>query len=183
MTKNLGPSICKIKIQEGDQIIQPFCRIGSPQKIRSPIINLMNFQKAEKSTAESCRMNWNLMNDKEFGCFKLLKLKYRRGNQIIHPFCRIGSPQENRPHLFNLMSFQKGEKSTAESYRMHWNLMNNDEFGSLKFLKLKYKWGDQIIRCSGELLPPKKLGPPSLIWQIFRKLRKLLLLHLGCIEI
>ena len=34
------------------------------------------------------------MNDIEFGSFKLLKLKYRRGYQIIQRFCRIGFPQE-----------------------------------------------------------------------------------------
>ena len=34
------------------------------------------------------------MNDEDFGSFKLLKLKYRRGYQIIHRFCRIGFPQE-----------------------------------------------------------------------------------------
>ena len=59
------------------------------------------------------------MNDEEFDSVKFLELKYRRGDQIIQPFCRIGSPQEIRSPLFNLMSFQKAEKSTAESYRMH----------------------------------------------------------------
>ena len=81
------------------------------------------------------------MNDKEFGSFKFLKLKYRRGDKIIQPFCRIGSPQEIRYPLINLMSFKKAEKSTAESYRTNSNLINDDEFGSLKFLKLIYKWG------------------------------------------
>ena len=77
------------------------------------------------------------MNDRKFGSLKLLKLKYRSVDQIIQPFCRIGSPQEIRSPLFNLMSFQKTEKSTAELFRMHLNLMNDDEFGSLEFLKLK----------------------------------------------
>ena len=135
----------KLKKKRGDQIIQPFCRIGSPQEIRSPLFNLMNFQKAEKGTAESYKMHWNLMNDKEFGSFKVLKLKYRRGDQIIEPFCRIGSSQKIRSSLFNLRKFQKPEKSTAESCRTHWNLMNDEEFGSLKLLKLKYRRGDQII--------------------------------------
>ena len=30
------------------------------------------------------------MNDEEFGSLKLLKLKDRRGHQIIQPICRIG---------------------------------------------------------------------------------------------
>ena len=67
----------------GDQIIQQFCRIGSPQEIRSPIFNLRKFENIEKSTSESCRMHSNLLNDKEFGSLKFLKLKYRRGEQII----------------------------------------------------------------------------------------------------
>ena len=122
--------LLKFKYRRGDQIIQLFCRIGSPQEIRSPLFNLMNFQKAEKSTAESCRMNWNLMNDKEFGSFKLLKLKYRTGDQIIQQFCRIGSPQEIRSPLFNLKKIGKPDKSTTASCRMQWNLMNDKEFGS-----------------------------------------------------
>ena len=34
------------------------------------------------------------MNDGEFESRKLLKLKYRRGDQIIETFCKIGSPQK-----------------------------------------------------------------------------------------
>ena len=54
------------------------------------------------------------MNDKEFGSFKLVKLKYKKGDQIIQPFCRIGSLQEIRSPFVNLSKFQKAEKSTAE---------------------------------------------------------------------
>ena len=105
----------KLKYRTGDKIIQPFYRVGSPQEIRSPLFNLIKFQKDEKSTTESSRMRWNLMNDQEFGSFKFLKLKYRRRDQIIQPFFRISSPQEIRSPLFNLTKFQKLEKSTAES--------------------------------------------------------------------
>ena len=85
------------------------------------------------------------MNDEEFGSFKFLKLKYRRGEQIIQlfcrigfpeeirsplfnlkkfqkakkrPFCRVGFPRENRQPLFNLKKFQNAEKSIAESWRI-----------------------------------------------------------------
>ena len=85
------------------------------------------------------------MNENEFGGFKFLKLKYRRGDQIIQLFCRIGSLQEIRFSLFNLRRFQNLDKRTAESGRMYWNLLNDDEFGCFKFLKLKYRSGDQII--------------------------------------
>ena len=131
----------KLKYTSGDQIIKPFCRIGSTQEIRSPHFNLRKFEKTEKSTAESCRMHWNLLDDEEFGWLKFLKLKYTRGDQIIQPFCRIVSPQEIRSPLFNFRKFEKTEKSTAESCRMHWNLLDDEEFGWLKFLKLKYRRG------------------------------------------
>ena len=71
----------------GDQIIQSFYRIGSSQEISSPHFNFRNFLKSEKSTAESCRMHWNKMNDEEFGFFKFL----------IQPFSVIGSPHEISP--------------------------------------------------------------------------------------
>ena len=98
--KNLGPSnFKKLKYTRGDQIIQPFCRIGSPQEIRFPLFNLRKFQKAEKRTAESCRIHWNLLDGKEPGFLEFLKLKYRKGDQIIQPFCRIGSPKKLGPPL------------------------------------------------------------------------------------
>ena len=143
-------------------------------------------------------MHWNLKNDKEFGSKKLLKLKNRRGNQIIHTFCKIGSHrnevaplwfveisgliekyswimrntlkynewwriwvwktfkieiQEGGPNnsdilqnwflpeirspLFNWYKFENPERSTPESYKMDWNLLNDLELGSEKLFKLK----------------------------------------------
>ena len=108
-----------LKYRRVDQIIQPFCRIGSTQEIKSPLFNLRKFQKIEKSTGESCRTHLNLMNDQEFGCFKFLKLKYKKEEQIIQQFCRIGSQKEIRSPLFNLRKFQKNEKSTGESIGTH----------------------------------------------------------------
>ena len=116
------------------------------QEIRSTLFNLRKFQNLDKSTTESCRMHWNLMNDEKFASFRLLKLKYRRGNQIILPFCSTVSPKEMRSPFFNLRKFQNLDKRTAESCRMHWNLMNDEGFGSFKFLKLKCRRGDQRIQ-------------------------------------
>ena len=87
----------KIKIQTGEQIIQPFCRIGPPPQIKSTIFNMCKFQNSEKTTRKSCRMHWNLVNDEEIWSITPLKLKYRRGAQIIQPFCKIGSPQKLGP--------------------------------------------------------------------------------------
>ena len=170
MTMNMGPfKLLKLKYRRGDQIIQLFCRIGSLQEIRSRLFNLRKFQNLEKRTAESGRMYWNLMNDNEFGCFKFLKFKYRRGDQIIQLFCRIGSPQEIRSPIFNLRKFQNLHKKTSESGRMHWNLMNDNEFGSFKFLKLKYRRGDQIIRLFSRIIPPQEIRYPLFNLRKFQK--------------
>ena len=37
------------------------------------------------------------MNDKKFGSIKILKLKYRKGDQIIQTFGKIGSTQKLGP--------------------------------------------------------------------------------------
>ena len=42
-------------------------------------------------------MHLNLMNEEEFEFEKLLKLKYRRVDQIIQTFCKIGSTQKLGP--------------------------------------------------------------------------------------
>ena len=75
-------------------------------------------------------MHWNLINDNEFGSFKVLKLKNRNGDQIIQTFRRIGSLKEIRSPLFNLEKFKKSDKSSSELYRAHWNLIQNKKFGS-----------------------------------------------------
>ena len=60
-----------------------------PPEIRSPLLNLLKFRGFEKSTPESCRMHWNLMNDKEFRSRKRLKLNTEGGDQITQTFCKI----------------------------------------------------------------------------------------------
>ena len=37
------------------------------------------------------------MNDEEFGSIGLLRFKYRSGEQIIKPFCKIGSTKKLGP--------------------------------------------------------------------------------------
>ena len=37
------------------------------------------------------------MNDEDFGAIGLLRLKCRRGDKMIHTFCKIGSPQKVGP--------------------------------------------------------------------------------------
>ena len=55
-------------------------------------------------------MYWNLVNDDEFRPVKLLKLIYRKGDQIIQTFCKIDPPPEIRSPLFYLYKFQDSEK-------------------------------------------------------------------------
>ena len=81
------------------------------------------------------------MSDEESWSIELLRFKYRRGDTIIQTFWKIGSPQKLNPPLFNLYKFEKPERSTPEHYKMHWNLINGEEFGSKKLLKLKYRRG------------------------------------------
>ena len=78
----------KIEIEKG----RPNNSEKTFYKIRSPLFNFYKFNDSEKSTPESCRMHWSLMNNKEIGYLELLKYKHRRGDQIIQAFYKIGSP-------------------------------------------------------------------------------------------
>ena len=109
--------LLKLKSRGGDKIIQTFFKSGSPPEIRFPSLIcrnsntqrkvLLNHAETFKNeiqnwvpnnsdflNSESCRKHWNLANDYEFGSIKLLKLKYRRGDQIIQTFCKSGVPQK-----------------------------------------------------------------------------------------
>ena len=61
--------------------------------------------------------------------------------------------------------------------------MNDEEFGSGKLLKLKYRREDQIIQTFCENGSPEKVGPPFLICRNFRTLRKACLIHAEWTEI
>ena len=50
--------------------------------------------------------------------------------------------------------------------------MKDDEFGSIKLLKLKYGRADQKIQTFCKIGSPQKLGPPSLICRNFNTLQK-----------
>ena len=174
-----------MKYRKGDQIIQTFCKIGSPEKLAPPLFNLYQFENPETSTPASYKMHSNLMNDEEFPSKKVFKLEKRRGDQIIQTFCKIGSPSppEIRYPFFNLYTFQDSSKSTPESCRIHWNVMNDEDIGSRKLLKLKYRSGDQIIQTFCKIGSPEKLGPSSLICTNLKSLRQVHLHHTKCTEI
>ena len=146
------------------------------------------------------------MNDYEFWSMKLLKLKYRRRDEIIQNLCKIGSPQKlGLPSLIcrNFKTLRKVLLNYAETFKIEIQnrgpnksdvlnleyhaecieiLMNDYDFGSMKLLKLKQRRGDQIIQNFCKIGSPQKLGPLSLICRNFNTLRKVLLNHEEWIE-
>ena len=59
------------------------------------------------------------MNQEEFGSRKLLKLKYRSGDQITQDILQNWFHLEIRSPIFNLQKFENPERITPESYKMH----------------------------------------------------------------
>ena len=76
---------------------------------------------------------------------KTFKIEIQNGGPNNSDFLQNWFPPEIRSPLFNLQKFQDFEKITLELCRMYWNLMNDEEFVSLKLLKFKYRREDQII--------------------------------------
>ena len=72
-------------------------------------------------------------------------------------------PPKIRSPVFNLEKFQDCEDSTPESCRMRWNVMHDEEFGSIELLRLKYRHREEIVKTFWKSSCPKRLGPPSLI--------------------
>ena len=60
--------------------------------------------------------------------------------------------------------------------------MNEEEFGSLKLLKLRYRRGDEIIQPFCGIDSSKKFGPPYLIFGNLKSLRKVVLNHTDALK-
>ena len=113
------------------------------------------------------------MNEEEFGSIKFSKSKYRRADQIIQTFCRIGSHQKLAlPSSLICRNVKSLTKKSSELYRRHGNLMNDEEFGSLKILKLKYRRGEQIIQLlfRSAWFLPRNQAPSIQAIQLFCKI-------------
>ena len=82
-------------------------------------------------------MHWNLINDKEFGSLKVLRLKYRSGDQVIQTFSKISSPKGIRFPALYMEKFKKSDKSSSHSYRTHWNLIHDKKIWFCKRLKIE----------------------------------------------
>ena len=111
--------------------------------------------------------------------FKIEIQKWEPNNSDILKNCFTA---EIKSPLFNLYKLENPERSTRESYKTHWYLINEQEFGSKKLLKLKYRRRDQVIQTSCKIGSPQKLGPLSLISTNLKTLREVLLNHTKCIE-
>ena len=100
-------------------ILQNWCR----PKIRSTFLNLLKFHESEKSLRDLCRMDWNLMNEKESGSKELLRLKYRKRDQRIQTFSKIGFPEKLGPLSlisWNFKALRKIPLNHAEYVEMEW---------------------------------------------------------------
>ena len=74
------------------------------------------------------------------------KIEIQKGGADNSDYMQNWLPPEISSPLFKLQKFQKPDKSSAESYKTHWNLMKDQEFGSIKPLTLKSCRGEQIIK-------------------------------------
>ena len=61
----------------------------------------------------------------------------QKGGRNNSDFQQNWFPAEIRSPFFNLYKLENPDWSSPESCKMHWNLMNDEEFGSKKLLKLK----------------------------------------------
>ena len=118
------------------------------------------------------------MNDEEFWILKLLELKYRRRDEIIQTFYRIGSPQKFGP--LSLICW---------NLKFSWVIKNalksneGQKIWVLEYFKTEIQKGDQIIQNFRRIGFLKKLGPPTLICRTFMPLRKVFVNHAACIQI
>ena len=126
--------------------------------------------------ALKCNKRWSIWVHKTF------KIEIQKRGPNNSDFLQNWFPSEIRSSSLISRNFKTLRKVLLNS-RMHWNLMKDDQFGSIKFLKLKYRRGHQIIQTFCKIGSSKKLGAPSLICRNFKILKKLLLNDAECIEI
>ena len=59
--------------------------------------------------------------------YKTFKIEIQKGRPNNSDILQNWFPPEIRSPLFNLYKFENPETSTPGSYKMHWNLMNDEE--------------------------------------------------------
>ena len=113
---------------------------------------------------------------------KTFKIEIQKRGPNNSDFLQNWFPSEIESSSLISRNFKTLRKVLLNS-RMHWNLIKDDQFGSIKLLKLKYRRGHQIIQTFCKIGSPPKLCPLSIICRKFKTLRKVLLNHAECIEI
>ena len=168
---------CKIEIQKGGTGNSDFLHNWFFRESRSFLFNLHKFQNSSKRIPESCRISWNLMNDQDYGPIKLSNLKCRKADQIIRISCKISSSEKLRSRSLICRNFKTLRKVLlimqdvlkSNEWRKIWvlktskiQIKNDEELGSLKVLKLKYRRRDQIIQTFSRIGSPKEIRFPAL---------------------
>ena len=111
------------------------------------------------------------------------KTEIQKGRPNNSDFLQNWLPLEIKTPLFNLQKFLDPQKSIPDSCANDWNLMNDEVFGSIELLRLKYRREDHIIATFCQFVSNQKLAPPSFISRNFTTLRKVLLIHAEITEI
>ena len=130
--------LLRLKYRREDQIIQTFCKIGSPQKLGPPSLICRNFKTLRKVVLNM----QNALKSNEWRYIwvnKTFKTKIQKRDPNNPDFLQNWFPPEIRFPLSNLNKSQSSEESTRHSCSLHWNLMNDDEFGCTKLLKFKHR--------------------------------------------
>ena len=172
----------KTEMQNGGPNNSDILQNWFPQKLGPPLLFLEILRLLEKYP-------WIIQNtlkcneQRRIWVHRTFKIEIQKGGPNNSVILQNWFPPEIRSPLFNLYKFGNPERSTTESYKMHWNLRNGEEFGSRKLLKLKNRRGNQIIQTFCKISSPQKLGHPSLICRNFRTLRKVFLIHAEWTEI
>ena len=68
---------------------------------------------------------------------KTFKIEIQKGGPNISDFLQNWFQQEIRSPRFNFKKFQDSEKSTPESWTLHWNLTNDQQFWLHKTFKIQ----------------------------------------------
>ena len=114
--------LLKLKYQRVDQINQTLIKIDSPQKLSRPSLisrNFMTLRKAWSIDGEWTEIQWMTNN-----------LGVKKGGPNNAEILKNWFPPEIKCPLFNFYKFENSQSSTPESYKLHWKLINGEEFGS-----------------------------------------------------
>ena len=124
----------KIEIQKGEPNNSDILQMWFPPEIRFPLFTLQKFQYSW------FMHKWLKSNGWRGICVhRTFKIEIQKSGSNNSDILENWFPPEIRSPLFNLPKFQDNDKSTPDSCRNDLNLMNDEEFGSILLLWLKYR--------------------------------------------